>query len=196
MQEPRTTVMSARSVNPVRHGKLEERYALDGEFRISLRGLTQVTRNETNYHQPWEPAGRALPAHSAGHLVARPEQLAVNPLEREDSMCLNRVRWCVSFGIMLAVGCGSAPPPDPHANRMVYYDRETKKAVVYNVSREMPTLHPLTGRASLVPASYCSQCQKWFPSPPIEVRQRNPKAVICPKGHSLTQDGPWPEEKL
>ncbi len=79
---------------------------------------------------------------------------------------------------------------------MVYYDRATKKAVVYNTSREMPVNHPQTGKPTLVPASYCSQCKQWFPSPPIEVRQRNPKAVICPKGHALSPDGPWPDEVL
>ena len=102
----------------------------------------------------------------------------------------------VTCGIVLAVGCGSAPSPDPHANRMVYYDRATKKAIVSNISREMPALHPKTGKPTLVPASYCSQCKQWFPSPPIEVRQRNPKAVICPKGHALSPDGPWPDEVL
>lgn len=79
---------------------------------------------------------------------------------------------------------------------MVYFDRETKRAVVFNVSREMPTLHPNTGRATLVPASYCETCQAWYPSPPIEIRERNPKANQCPKGHQMTLKGPWPDEVL
>ena len=102
----------------------------------------------------------------------------------------------VAIVALVSVGCGSAPPPDPHANRMVYYDHATKKAIVYNVSRTTPTLHPQTGKPTLVPACYCAQCKLWFPAPPIEVRQRNPKAVICPKGHALTMDGPWPDEVL
>ncbi len=79
---------------------------------------------------------------------------------------------------------------------MVYYDRATKKPVVYDVGHEFPELHPQTGQRTLVPASYCETCQKWLPSPPIEVRERNPKAAQCPKGHPLTPDGPWPDEEL
>jgi hypothetical protein len=104
-------------------------------------------------------------------------------------------RSSVAILMLATLGCGSAPP-DPKANRMVYYDRETRKAVVSNISQEMPAIHPQTGKPTLVPSSYCPQCQQWFPSPPIEVRQRNPEAAICPKGHALTQNGPWPEETL
>jgi hypothetical protein len=107
---------------------------------------------------------------------------------------LGLARSSVAFLMLVTLGCGSAPPPDPRANRMVYYDRATKTPVVSDISGEIPAIHPQTGKPTLVPASYCPQCQKWFPSPPIEVRQRNPKAAICSKGHSLTQDGPWPEE--
>lgn len=106
------------------------------------------------------------------------------------------VGGAIAFVMAMTLGCGSAPPPDPRANQMVYYDRATQKAVVYNISRNIPALHPHTGQPTLVPALYCSQCQKWFPAPPIEVRERNPKAVICPKKHRLTPDGPWPEESL
>ena len=105
-------------------------------------------------------------------------------------------RGAAAFAVAITLGCGSAPPPDPQANRMVYYDRETKQAIVSDISTEMPAKHPQTGKPTLVPAAYCAQCQKWFPAPSIEVRQRNPKAVICPKGHALTPDGPWPEESL
>ena len=104
--------------------------------------------------------------------------------------------WSSACGLLIVLGCGAVPPPDPQANQMVYFDRTTKKAVVYNVSREIPAMHPQTGKPTLVPALYCPQCQKWFPAPPIEVRERNPKAMICPKKHSLTLDGPWPEESL
>ncbi len=123
-------------------------------------------------------------------------QLKRITMEQSSHRSQRLARWLVAFGCLLALGCGSAPPPDPHANRMVYYDRETKSAVVYHISREMPVPHPQTGKPTLVPASYCPQCQKWFPSPPVEVRQRNPQAAICPKGHTLTPDGPWPTEIL
>ena len=93
-------------------------------------------------------------------------------------------------------GCGASSPPDPHAGQMVYFDRTTKQPVVYRIAQEFPVVDPRTGKPTLVPASYCAQCQKWMPAPSIEVRQRNPKAALCPKGHALTLDGPWPETVL
>ncbi len=109
---------------------------------------------------------------------------------------LQLTRWLVAGALLMVLGCGPASPPDPRANQMVYFDRATKNAVVYNVSREMPVIHPRTGMPTLVPALYCVQCQKWFPAPPIEVRERNPKAMICPKKHPLSHEGPWPDEVL
>ena len=81
---------------------------------------------------------------------------------------------------------------------MVYYDRGAKAAVVYNTASEFPETHPVTGKPTLVPAMYCSHCNKWYPAPPIEVLERTPKAAICPKGsgEKLTLDGPWPDEVL
>ena len=119
------------------------------------------------------------------------------PVPEQYRNCMHRLaRGAVAYAMAMTLGCGSAPPPDPPANQMVYFDRATKKAVVYHVSHEMPVIHPDTGQPTLVPAMYCSQCQSWFPAPPIEVRQRNPKAVVCPKRHALTPDGPWPDKSL
>lgn len=105
------------------------------------------------------------------------------------------VKWSMGGTLLfvLLAGCGASPTPlDPRANQMVYYDRDTKQPLVENVSRTIPAIHPKTGQATLVPASYCPECKQWLPSPPIEVRERNPEATRCPKGHALTQDGPWP----
>lgn len=96
--------------------------------------------------------------------------------------------------LLLGAGCGgAAPPADPRSNKMVFYDLDTKQPLVENITTTTPALHPKTGRATLVPASYCAVCKVWYPSPSIELRQRNPKAALCPKGHPLTLDGPWPE---
>ena len=63
--------------------------------------------------------------------------------------------WAGLTGLLLA-GCDSAPsPPKPEANQMVYFDRGTKRAVVYNIASEFPEIHPQTGKPTLVPASYC-----------------------------------------
>lgn len=119
------------------------------------------------------------------------------PDPQQYSICQQRLAsWSMAFAIATTLGCGSAPPADPQSEQMVYYDRATKKAVVYNRSSESLVIHPDTGKPTLVPAAYCSQCQSWFPAPPFEVWQRNPKAVVCPKKHALTLDGPWPEDTL
>ncbi|MFO1005225.1 MAG: hypothetical protein U0929_04640 [Planctomycetaceae bacterium] len=97
-------------------------------------------------------------------------------------------------------GCSEAPesPAAEQANQMVFYDRDTKQPVVYNIAREFPAIHPNTGKPSLVPACYCPKCQKWYPSPPLEVRERNPEVMQCPKkcGTKMTLTGPWPETVL
>lgn len=105
--------------------------------------------------------------------------------------------WC-GVWLLICLGCGGSPTPvDPRLGKMVYIDQETRLAVVDNVSTQTPAIHPGTGRATLVPASYCKTCQKWLPAPPIEVRERNPAAGKCPKsGDVLTLDGPWPETIL
>ena len=97
---------------------------------------------------------------------------------------------------LLCAGCGAATDSETEPEKMVYFDRETKTAVVYEVAEEFPATHPKTGRRTLVPACYCETCDKWFPAPPIEVRERNPAATQCPKGHQTALDGPWPNVEL
>ena len=101
---------------------------------------------------------------------------------------------------LAASGCSEAPQPPAaeQANQMVYYDRETKQPVVYNIAREFPAIHPITGKPTLVPASYCSKCQQWHPAPPLEGRERNPDVMQCPKkcGTKMTPTGPWPDTVL
>ncbi len=111
-------------------------------------------------------------------------------------------RLLLSRTLLLAAlfGCGSGGPSpeiDPRLGKMVYFDQETKAAVVSNIMTQTPAVHPATGRPTLVPASYCAKCQRWYPAPPIEVRERNPQSAKCPKtGGPLTLDGPWPDKSL
>ncbi len=102
--------------------------------------------------------------------------------------------------LLVVSGCGEAPTPPAadQTNQMVYYDRVTRKPVVYNIAREFPAIHPATGKPTMVPACYCPKCQKWYPSPPLEIRERNPEVMQCPKkcGAKMTLTGPWPDEVL
>jgi hypothetical protein len=54
-------------------------------------------------------------------------------------------------------------------------------------------LHPQTGRATLVAALYCSQCKKWQPAPPAELRDRFPTGPVCREHRTpLVSEGPLP----
>lgn len=122
-------------------------------------------------------------------------------LRRTRKRARARSQWVASallgfYSLLNLTGCVRHPEMGNEVARMVYYDRATKQPVVYNAYREYPVVDPRTGEATLVPASYCSTCEVWFPSPPIEVRERNPQSALCPKGHSLDMDGPWPDTEL
>jgi hypothetical protein len=97
--------------------------------------------------------------------------------------------------VVVCAGCGGEPPADPLAGQMVYVDRETGRPTVANIAREVPALHPDTGKRSLDPALYCSKCQEWRVVPSLEVMQRDSRAMTCRQcGTKLTKDGPWPTE--
>lgn len=92
-------------------------------------------------------------------------------------------------------GCGSGnSDPTSHATQMVYVDLQTNTAVVGDRSDVVPAVNPATGERSLMPGLYCSNCEQWRPSPPLEELQRNPAARQCPQcGNAMSADGPWPE---
>jgi hypothetical protein len=94
---------------------------------------------------------------------------------------------------MLA-GCGGDSAAESSAaTQRVYFDTQTKRAVVADVSSETPAVHPETGRRTLMPALYCAQCTAWRAAPPLQELQRNPQARMCPKCKGpLTADGPLP----
>lgn len=95
-----------------------------------------------------------------------------------------------------AIGCSGAPPPvlDPLDGQTVFVDTVTGKAFPGQPTEELPAIHPQTGKRTLMPGLYCAKCQAWYPSPPLEVRQREPKSLRCPKtGELMTPHGPPPE---
>lgn len=99
------------------------------------------------------------------------------------------------LGITL-IGCGDATVADSQPpQQVVYFDTQTKKPIVAPRSEETPAVHPKTGKRTLQPALYCESCKRWYPAPPLEIRQRNPVAGKCPKCQQpLITDGPMPSE--
>ena len=76
---------------------------------------------------------------------------------------------------------------------MVFIDTKTKQVLRQAPSPDVPALNPATGTKTLVPAGYCDKCQRWDPLPALEVLQRNPALLRCPKTKTeLRFDGPIP----
>lgn len=97
--------------------------------------------------------------------------------------------------LVAAIGCGGAasPPADPLDGQIVFVDTVTRKTYIGQPTEMLPAVHPETGRRTLMPGLYCAKCQAWHPAPPLEVRQREPKSLRCPKsGDLMTPDGPPP----
>lgn len=77
------------------------------------------------------------------------------------------------------------------ADTVVYFDTATRQTISLPQLAELPAAHPETGRRTLVRARYCSQCDQWHASPPLDVLQRDPRARNCPQcGKPVTNDRP------
>ncbi|MBL8849436.1 MAG: hypothetical protein JNG89_07120 [Planctomycetaceae bacterium] len=96
--------------------------------------------------------------------------------------------------LLMLSGCGGdSVAESPVAVQQVYFDVQSKRAVVAEASTETPAVHPETGRRTLMPALYCTQCAAWRAAPPLQELQRNPQARLCPKCKGpLAADGPLP----
>lgn len=96
-------------------------------------------------------------------------------------------------GLVLIAGCSQQPVVAEVQDR-VYFDLATQQPITLPVqAASLPAEHPQTGKKTLVSALYCPQCDRWYPSPPMEVVQRTGAASRCPKGgHSMSPHGPRP----
>lgn len=80
------------------------------------------------------------------------------------------------------------------ADTVVYFDTATRQTISLPQRAELPAAHPETGRRTLVRARYCSQCDQWHASPPLDVLQRDPRARNCPQcGKPVSSDPPAEE---
>jgi uncharacterized protein YbaR (Trm112 family) len=93
------------------------------------------------------------------------------------------------------VGCNSTEPTNvAEVTHKAAYDLKSKKAFAVESSVQLPTTNPEDPKSKLQPALYCTQCQKWYPAPPLEELNRNPGSAKCPKnGTPLSAEGPLPE---
>lgn len=70
----------------------------------------------------------------------------------------------------------AGPEPSPEIS---YICRETGE-ISRGPRQPTPAINPATGRATLVQALYCPECQKWHPAPPAEFAERMPRGPVCP----------------
>jgi len=91
-------------------------------------------------------------------------------------------------------GCGAATSePNPAHEEMVFVDVKTGKTVLLAPTSEVPVVNPETGKRTLMPAMYCSDCGRWYPVPPAEQMNRAQGAGMCPKHKTaMSADGPLP----
>jgi hypothetical protein len=99
--------------------------------------------------------------------------------------------FLVALGPVLN-GCGEDVASTPAAAGRVCVDPATGAAFVVETTI-FPAVHPGTGKATLVPALYCSKCAAWHAAPPVEQLHRQRGVAHCPRtGTVLTADGPRP----
>ncbi len=100
----------------------------------------------------------------------------------QSKLCFEEFMKRIVLLLLLGAGCGGAAPRLTHVPTgwsSMTRDEAANRGKTSR-RRRLPSI-PATGRATLVPASYCPVCKAWQPSPSIELRQRNPKAALCPK---------------
>lgn len=96
----------------------------------------------------------------------------------------------------LMTGCG-ASDDDEKIARAVYIDLATKRAVVADVAKVYPAVHPVTGDTTLMPAMHCPRCDQWRQVPlPEQVNQMSQTLQCFKCKTALSPDGPFPPEAL
>lgn len=112
-----------------------------------------------------------------------------------ENKCPLNVLACIVFivfGIGPAIfGCSERSIPIQQA---VFFDIDAKQAVAFPAVTQYPAIHPVTGKASLMPAMYCSNCSVWRQVPLPEQINRTKQTITCVKCKSkLEIQGPFPQ---
>lgn len=101
-------------------------------------------------------------------------------------MSQSAIRGLIVVSAILVIGviAGSARSRNSasHSDQppAVYICRESKE-LFFGTIPPNEVVHPITGRATLLPAMYCPQCEVWQPAPPMERRYGQAEGLLCPK---------------
>lgn len=98
--------------------------------------------------------------------------------------------------MMIAIGvamCGCVDEPAT-IKQAVFFDIDSKQAVVSPAVDKYPAIHHLTGKATLMPAMYCQKCAVWRQTPMPEQINRMKQSITCVKcKNALVIQGPYPK---
>lgn len=95
----------------------------------------------------------------------------------------------------LLLGCESQPEPTA-VEEMVFVCTKTGDLFLGS-GTNMPLEHPTTGQATLMPAMYCYECERWQATVPMDVLQRSGQQPRCHRdGEALVTHGPRREIPL
>ena len=131
------------------------------------------------------------PAHSTDDNSPNSIPVQTEPVMR----CVTQAKLLFPLIFLSVVfGCGDEDITEDASARMVYVDAESLDAIVADRSDTFPIVNPSTGKRTLMPGLYCSQCEKWYPVPAPDRINSVPGAGLCPETQNpLTGDGPWPD---
>lgn len=104
------------------------------------------------------------------------------------------MRWIFSLFVLFSIGCGDASPANENNETKVAYLCSESGELIFAANQAVPAPHPQTGRATLMRAGYCPQCERWRALPPPDVHNGNPLGYPCPDHNIVLQsDGPLPK---
>lgn len=89
---------------------------------------------------------------------------------------------------MVFLGCGGDSAVETSSEPDVAYLCSETKELVLAPKQAVPAIHPETGRATLMRALYCAQCEQWHAVPPPDVYSGNPLGYPCPKHRTAMQE--------
>lgn len=96
----------------------------------------------------------------------------------------------------VVAGDRSTPVREDQRQNFVFVCRESGETFVRRAKNPIEK-HPRTGQTTLMPGLYCSECQKWRASPPVDILQQNPSAGLCTTHRiAMTSTGPLPKPRL
>lgn len=92
-------------------------------------------------------------------------------------------------------GCGSSASSQPEVPRVVFVCKESGEVFV-GPARATPAVHPVTGKATIMPGLYSPQKQVWMAAPPLETQQRSAAQSTNPAASRLQREGPIPDTAI